>query len=330
MNPETPGRDAVPSLTFLDFQRIAAGTPTTPQPLPHWPMARPAPVAPRPAKPGTEAYEPRQLNSARSVRAPRTPGKADPIWDTAFMPKWNKTPIEDTLPTPKGYTEPFGLKRYLDRIEELDDLARTQPYDLPPLSVQLQNAAAIDINDELNAAETSDCVAYLPDPATIINTNRRIEWERSVWLSSKVTKVRLVLTDDGKTGIAEVGARRQDPALLTSCLKRFRETGVTDRSIETIMADRLRVAYHDNRPVLAACWPDDLIAARTRSGDYLAYVCGYGDDDPTRDAFVTADLMDRFSMPSAPASMADLGFDDPDSPSPAVMYEEPDGSVTFG
>lgn len=135
---------------------------------------------------------------AQPVRAENTPGKADPIWDTAFQPKLGrnpqgelKKPVQDKFVVPKGHVEAFD--RYLERAGQLtpqqewewidstchSDIATT----IDEFRANGIASVALDTeNDEeptpITEGDKVDGIVYTPSAQHIAAMSRRIFWER--------------------------------------------------------------------------------------------------------------------------------------------------------
>lgn len=251
---------------------------------------------------------PIHINQAQptATRLREPAGKADPIWDTEFAPKF-ATPVKPRLLQPMGTAPTLeGLGRFFDRVAEISAIARTQHLELPTLREELAANGISTVPDDeaiewetLGArhmpAQESDIEPTWRDPETTAALARRIEWEKYTFACGPVTTARLT-TKDGALAIQQVGVRTPDPQFLRQMLQRFVQAYDVLPTTEELDDMRAAARYYDNKPVLAAM-PDDLFAAwksRDKSLDLL-----YGEDrDPFRDQLTDVEADDFEGVPA--------------------------------
>lgn len=226
-----------------------------------------------------------------SVRAPHTPGKADPIWDTAFKAKISK-PAEPKFVQPKGYTGPVdeALRGCEDRAAEINAIARTQHLELSPISAQLAangfNVARIQgveqDEDTFNYVTDFVTTAYEPDPLTIAATSRLIEWERFKLGCTDHSRTRWIVDGKGELGIQYLGYRWDDKEYALAQKRKFKYDWIDQHgrmpTVEEVLDNENFIAYYGGRTAIAHMSDEEFAAFLRWKQD--------GDDDPLDSARV--------------------------------------------
>lgn len=237
-----------------------------------------------------DEFEPRILNTPRSIRAENTPGKADPDWDVAIQskPRFASIPLARSNRAPLGTAKPFIPASFTTREAEYNFLVATQDLELATSEQELRetgfdafrlNVATDGIEPEISDEERERAAcrygtAYeQPDPDLI----RRIEWER--WVSQCGATLRITL-EDGHVAIHD---ERLNP---------YPKYPISEERRAKILAKRAQIEAMV-RERLADVDIDEALSARDHVRHFRLRVLDYMTPEE-RDAWFNGDAKTRY------------------------------------
>lgn len=195
---------------------------------------------------------------------------ADPIWDRLVQPKF-KTPVKPAWLTPHGTTKTLeGLGTFLDRIAEINAIARSQRLELPTVTQELlangvtSTTTTSDDPDDASLESTQHTpFLFSRGDAEETTTLRRIDWEKYVFACGPVHHMFIKAINEDGTITVKSADRRARPEEIQPFIPVLKNIGLTAEQLEE---GRARAAHYKGQLVWANMSPAEQADWRAKRG----------------------------------------------------------------